>query len=73
MGQYLLNILISFDRFVNTLLGGDPEETLSSVAYRKHRDGARFGFMMKLINAIFANPDHCEDAYRYDRSQTLKS
>lgn len=72
MGQYLLNILIAFDRMINAVLSGNPEETLSSVAYRKHRDGARFGFMMRVINTLFMNPNHCENAYHYDRSQVLK-
>jgi hypothetical protein len=72
MGNYFLNILIAFDRMVNTFIGGDPDETLSSVAYRKHRDGMRFGFMMSIINTLFFNPNHCEHAYGFDRDRKLK-
>ena len=32
LGKWIWNILIAFDRGVNALLGGDPEETLSSRA-----------------------------------------
>lgn len=28
--RYVFNILISIDQLVNTLIGGDPDETLSS-------------------------------------------
>ena len=30
MKRYILNILISIDQFVNTIFGGDPDETISS-------------------------------------------
>jgi len=30
--RWLLNILVSIDQFVNTVLGGDPDETISSRA-----------------------------------------
>ena len=28
--KYIWNILVSIDQFINTLLGGDPDETISS-------------------------------------------
>jgi hypothetical protein len=71
LGTYLLRILVAFDRLVNALIGGDPVETLSSVAYRKHRDGGRFGFMMWVVNCLFLNMKHCEQAYTADRSRIL--
>jgi hypothetical protein len=30
IGKYLLNILIGIDQLGNTILGGDPDETISS-------------------------------------------
>ena len=30
IGRYFWNILISIDQLVNTLFGGDPDETISS-------------------------------------------
>ena len=72
MGAYLLNILIAFDRMVNAFLRGNPDETLSSVAYRKNRDGTGYKWTMPFINTLFGNPDHCKNAYYYDRSQKLK-
>lgn len=72
MGRYLLNILIAFDRTINAAIGGDPWETLSSVAYRNNRDGSKWGFLMGVINTLFFNKEHCLNAYRDDRSHTLK-
>jgi hypothetical protein len=71
MKTYILNVLIGFDRFVNALIRGNPSETLSSVAFRKHRDKERFGFMFYVINTLFGNPHHCEAAYTSDRNQKL--
>ena len=30
LGRYLLRLLISIDQLVNTIFGGDPDETISS-------------------------------------------
>ncbi|MDP4158147.1 MAG: hypothetical protein Q8911_00075 [Bacillota bacterium] len=30
MGKYFYNILIGIDQLCNTILGGDPDETISS-------------------------------------------
>ena len=69
--MWLFRILVGFDRLVNAILGGDPVETLSSVAYRKHRDGSRFGFMMHVVNFIMMSRHHCADAYTADRNRIL--
>lgn len=71
IGVYLVRVLVALDRLVNALIGGDPVETLSSVAYRKHRDGKRFGFLMYVINGLFFSRTHCQDAYTADRNRKL--
>jgi hypothetical protein len=38
MKRYFWNILISFDQFVNTIFGGDPDETISSRMGKWARD-----------------------------------
>jgi hypothetical protein len=30
MKKYIWNILVAIDQFINTVLGGDPDETMSS-------------------------------------------
>lgn len=71
-GTYCLNILVALDRAVNAAQRGDPNETLSSVAYRKCRDGERFGFMRAVIDKLFwFDPEHCWNAYLNDRKRVL--
>ena len=57
---YLLNILISFDQLVNVLFLGQPNETLSSRAWRCKDVSSFWKFMRKLIDTIFFwQKDHC--------------
>lgn len=56
---YLLNILISLDQLLNTLLAGSPDETLSS-RMGKYAERGRGWIpcqLCKLLNLIDAN--HC--------------
>lgn len=39
MPKYFWNILISIDQFMNTLFGGDPDETISSRIGKWQRAG----------------------------------
>lgn len=72
MVNYFLNILIAFDRMINAIINGDPDETLSSVAYRENRDKTGYKWTMPFINWLFQNEDHCKNAYSYDRDRQLK-
>ena len=58
--QYFINILISFDQFVNVLFLGQPDETISSRAWRCKDSSSFWKFMRKLIDTIFFwQKDHC--------------
>ena len=58
--QYFINILISFDQFVNVLFLGQPDETISSRAWRCKDSSSFWRFMRKLIDTIFFwQKDHC--------------
>jgi len=67
MKQYLFNVLISIDQMANTLVGGDPDETISS------RCGKRVGkcklctWLCWLLNKI--DKRHCKDAIEYDEGK----
>lgn len=64
MTRYLINMLIGIDQLVTTLVGGWPDETLSSYAHRLHKSGKPGGFMRDVINALFWwQEDHCLGAY----------
>lgn len=63
---YIRNVAIGVDQFVNAVLGGWPDETLSS---RCGRLGHRYPYKAwaVLINAIFRpfqGPNHCWNAYQ---------
>ena len=49
MKKYFWNLLISFDQFVNTVFGGDPDETISSRLGKWARDGRNNSGIRKYI------------------------
>lgn len=56
MSKYIWNVLIAIDQLINTLFGGDPDETLSSrmgkwVRTGKHKKGIRKK-VYKIANCI---------------------
>ena len=56
-------ILVAIDQFVNTLMGGMADETLSARAWRNHLRGRR-SWPVKIIDALFFwQKDHCREAY----------
>lgn len=61
--KYFKNILIGFDNLVNALLLGDPDETLSSRAY-KLRDTWGWKHLYKLLERI--DPNHGVDSVEWD-------
>lgn len=62
---YIEAFLIAVDQLLNALIGGAPDETLSSRAYRTDRDGKAFGRVFRpVIDTIFFWQDrHCYRAY----------
>lgn len=72
VGDYLFNVIIVIDLLANALIRGCPYETLSSVAYRKHRDKTAFKWTMGFVDKLFFWQDkHCETAYINDRQRVL--
>jgi hypothetical protein len=72
LGRYVVNVLISFDQLGNSILGGDPDETISS---RIGRIKAKWGGeiprwrVMTRFTAWWLDkidPGHCEDAVEHD-------
>ncbi len=61
------SVLIAADQLVNALLGGWPDETLSSRAWRLHVAGLR-SWPCRLIDSLFFWEDnHCFAAYISER------
>jgi hypothetical protein len=61
--KYIKNILIAIDQLANAILGGDPDETISS-RLGKNYDGS---WMERLVNKIFnKQKDHCSESIEHD-------
>jgi hypothetical protein len=71
MKRYLWNILISIDQFFNTLLGGDPDETISS-RLGKHlakHDCPFCNLVCKFLNLF--QKDHCIKSIEKDEGEPM--
>jgi hypothetical protein len=68
MKRYIWNILISVDQLFNTLLAGDPDETLSSRMGKRARKGDKFAkCFCKVLDIVDKN--HCEKSIEYDEGK----
>ncbi|ALF01681.1 hypothetical protein CPT_Percy47 [Caulobacter phage Percy] len=64
-GRYFWNLLIALDQLLNTLLAGNPDETLSSRAYKASLKGKAWGCILcKLLDKIDKN--HCAESVEPD-------
>lgn len=52
--SYIRRLLIAVDQLLNAVLGGWPDETLSSRAWRWEQDGVR-SWPRKFIDALFSS------------------
>lgn len=73
MGGYLLNVLIALDQLLCVLLGGFPDETMSSYAYRMRKQRKPWWFLANWIDwgakTFFDQGDHCRRAYESERAR----
>lgn len=59
MKKYFWNLLIAIDQMANTILMGDPQETISSRADKAMREGKQWGCILcKFLSMIQKN--HCQ-------------
>ena len=66
---YGKSLLIALDQLVNAVLGGWPDETVSSRAWRWDISGRR-AWPRKFIDGlalIFGDCDHCRESYESER------
>lgn len=66
MGRYVKNVLIGIDQLVNAMIGGDPDETLSSrIAKSQYNWAARVaGRFLEWVD-----PGHLEKAREDDEGR----
>ena len=65
VSQYCFNVLIAIDQLANTILGGYPDETISSRVYRYSEINRCARIMRVLLDFLFRpwGRDHCKQAY----------
>ena len=59
MKKYFINLLISIDQFFNTLLGGNPDETISLRAKHARDGGQLWGCVLCRVLGWIV-PGHCD-------------
>ena len=65
--RYIWNILISIDQLCNTLLGGSPDETISSRAGKKEETQLWAKILCKMLNLF--ETDHCKNSIEEDEGK----
>ncbi len=75
---YVTNVLIAIDQVGTALIGGSPDETMSSYAYRMERQGKLAGRVFRpLIDWLFSwqkiPGGHCRDAWLAEVNRTQEA
>ena len=65
--RYFENVLVSIDQLLNTLTGGDPDETWSS-RFGKYQDRVWLYRVICRVLDIF-DPHHCEKSIEEDEGE----
>ena len=63
MWNYIKNILVAFDQLLNAIFRGEPDETLSSRAYRLEKERGRKWPRFLIDTLLFWDKDHCYQSY----------
>lgn len=64
--KWLKNIGVSLDQLLNTITGGDPDETISSRAAKARNEGRAWGcWLCGLLDRL--DPKHCDNNIEADR------
>jgi hypothetical protein len=70
--RYAWNVLVWLDQGVNTLAGGDPDETVSSRAAKAAARGQRWGCVLcRWLDKL--DPGHCADNIELDEGGNAAS
>jgi hypothetical protein len=68
MKKYFWNLLVAIDQLVNTILLGDPDETVSSRMGKAKRNGNKFAIMVCKFLSKFDNK-HCIKSIEEDEGK----
>lgn len=70
---YIRHVFIALDQLCTTIIGGWPDETLSSYAWRMDQQRKPWGFLRRVIDTLFwwqRTPGHCERSYIAERKRS---
>lgn len=62
--RYFWNVLISVDQLANTLIGGDPDETISSRAGKRSSESKPWYYLCRMLHWI--DKEHCKKSIETD-------
>lgn len=68
MASYLFNLGVAVDQLASAILGGAPDETLSSRFGKAQREGKKWACVICRILDIF-DPGHCEWSIERDEGR----
>ncbi len=72
--MYLKNLFVAIDQLVGTLVGGDPDVTISSHIHSMTKISPKWCWLERVVDATFAPLDgvgHCRQAYAGDNDVDL--
>ena len=64
VGGYTMNVLVGIDQLGNTILAGEPDETISA---RAGRNASKRGWRVLAAGLNKIDPNHVEDAIESER------
>lgn len=67
--EYVFRVLIGFDQFFNTLIGGYPDETVSSRLGKNRHKSKTADVICTFLDWI--DPDHCFHAIENDEGERV--
>ena len=73
MWAYLFRVLVGIDQLANTLIGGQPDETLSARAWRGQMNGKILARLFRpMIDWLFRpfEEDHCRKSWESERRRS---
>ncbi len=66
--EWGLNILLGIDQLANTIIRGDPDETISSRAAKAELRGKKWGcYLCKFLD--YLDKDHCKNSIEKDEGR----
>lgn len=70
--QYVHNLGVALSQKIHTVLGGDPDESVSGATGKAAMQGKWWfvNIQEPLINALFKDPNHCRDSIEDDEGHS---